>query len=187
VRVTVPKAGAARAWQPVQTRGGSTRRPPGASPEPRTPSRSTLRCAALRPRRPPHGWSDVGTGTTTLTRDGTTLGRARRPARASFVTPRADGRYRVEIDTTHPTFALTTHSTVAWTFTAPTGSGTTATVLPLSTARLMPVLDDTDTAPGGAYQIPMTVQPQPGSTAPTTRAVTLDVSYDDGVTWQPAR
>ena len=65
----------------------------------------------------------------------------------------------MEIDTTHPTFALTTHSTVAWTF----------------------------TAPGGAYQIPMTVQPQPGSTAPTTRAVTLDVSYDDGVTWQPAR
>ncbi|WP_433258203.1 hypothetical protein ACQPYK_22775 [Streptosporangium sp. CA-135522] len=50
-----------------------------------------------------------------------------------------------------------------------------------------PPLDERNTAPAGkAYAVPVTVRAQPGSAAGTVRALAVDVSYDDGATWQKA-
>lgn len=67
---------------------------------------------------------------------------------------------------------MSTHVTADWTFTDP------AAAAHLPAVRMAPALDAAGTAPAGqAFTIPMTAD---------ATAVTLEVSYDDGTTWQPA-
>ncbi|HEX8345814.1 MAG TPA: hypothetical protein VF657_13915, partial [Actinoplanes sp.] len=50
-----------------------------------------------------------------------------------------------------------------------------------------PVLDGNNAAPAGkAFTIPVAVQRQPGAQTHAVKTLTVDVSYDDGRTWQPA-
>jgi hypothetical protein len=73
-----------------------------------------------------------------------------------------------------------------WTF----GSAHTAGVerLPLSTVQFSPRLDAANSAPGGRlFDIPLTVGRQPGSAAGAVRSLRVEVSFDDGHTWRPAR
>ena len=47
--------------------------------------------------------------------------------------------------------------------------------------------DETNTAPANrAFKVPFVVERQAGSGAGTVRSVSIDASYDDGATWQPA-
>jgi len=50
-----------------------------------------------------------------------------------------------------------------------------------------PKLDDHNHAPAGRFTIPVAVQRQPGAAASQVDTLTVDVSYDDGATWQSAK
>lgn len=71
-----------------------------------------------------------------------------------------------------------------WKFRSASTSGQTP--LPLWTIRFTPEVDDTNTAPAGRpLTIGLTVAPQSGAAMGTLKTLTVDVSYDDGVTWAP--
>jgi len=112
-------------------------------------------------------------GTTTLYRDGTEVATADIAGHALFTVRPAPGTYRLNVDSTRAaSFGLSTHVTADWTFTDPAAAGR------LPAVRMAPALDATGTAPAGRdLTIPITAD---------ATAVTLEVSHDDGTTWQPA-
>jgi subtilisin family serine protease len=112
-------------------------------------------------------------GTTTLYRDGTEVATSDVPGHALFTAQPTPGIYRLNVDSARAaSFGLSTHVTADWTFTHP------AAAAHLTAVRMAPALDATGTAPAGqSFTIPITAD---------ATAVTLQVSYDDGTTWQPA-
>ncbi len=121
------------------------------------------------------GYVDQATlsGTTTLYRDGAEVATSDVPGHARFTAEPTPGAYRLNVDSTRAaSFGLSTHVTADWTFTNP------AATAHLTTVRMAPALDATGTAPAGQdFTIPITAN---------ATAVTVQVSYDDGTTWQPA-
>ena len=76
---------------------------------------------------------------------------------------------------------------MAWTFRSGHVDGAVPQRLPVSAVRFTPALDATSSAPAGrAFSLPVTVQTQPRATGGRTTRLTVDVSYDDGRSWQPA-
>ncbi|GAA4670382.1 S8 family serine peptidase [Phytohabitans rumicis] len=122
----------------------------------------------------------------TLTRDGADLPGTEEGLGMRFAVPPQEGTYRLQIESDRDAPAtLSTHITAAWTFRS--AHTATRTALPLSAIRFSPRLDPLNTAPaGGSYAVPVTVTPQPGSTAAAPSTLTVEVSHDDGVTWEPA-
>ncbi|MFG6192191.1 hypothetical protein [Nonomuraea sp. JJY05] len=103
--------------------------------------------------------------------------------------PPADARYRLVAETGRgPDSTLSTRTTVAWTFRSAQGQAGKRTALPLSVVGFAPALDEQNAAPtGGPFTVPFTVRTQSGSAAGPVTALSVDVSYDDGVTWQAAK
>ncbi|MFC7532500.1 S8 family serine peptidase [Actinoplanes sp. GCM10030250] len=103
-------------------------------------------------------------GSTTLFRDGRQVALSEIGGEATFRVPRARAGYRLHLDQSRPAaFPTSTHTTVDWTFTDP------AAVPALGTVRINPA--------GAGVRM----------TAPAgTSSVTLEVSADDGTTWQAA-
>ncbi|WP_235965720.1 S8 family serine peptidase [Micromonospora rubida] len=124
--------------------------------------------------------------TTSLHRDGVLVGTAN-GWESSFNVPAAEAGYRLRFEAQRAAPAsLATRTTVEWTFrSGANGSGNT--MLPVSVVRFAPRLDEVNAAPAGAtVRFPVTVLRQPGSAAGAVRALNVDVSYDDGQTWQRA-
>ena len=135
------------------------------------------------------GWSDgwVGgiTGTTTLWRDGVIVATSEAPGMGKFPLPPQPATYTLvaTADRAFPWSGLGTHVEAAWTFRA--AAGLTEQPLPLLVVRASGEIDDHDVAPGGRdYPLTLHVQRETG-TAPLTE-LALEVSYDDGATWQAA-
>ncbi|MFS8103000.1 S8 family serine peptidase [Lentzea alba] len=129
---------------------------------------------------PNGGEGRVGTGTakTTLFHNGTKLGEQPQPF-AIFDVPAAEGSYRAEME--HSRNAeVSTKVSGAWTFKAK--HTTEVTHLPLSVVRFLPKLDDKDTAHGRVLVVPLKVEQQQNT--PKVKRVTVEVSFDDGATWQ---
>ncbi|GAA3777753.1 S8 family serine peptidase [Plantactinospora mayteni] len=83
---------------------------------------------------------------------------------------------------------LSTRVSATWTFRSAPVSGDKAQHLPVMAVRSMPTLDGQNAAPAGRqFRFPVTVQRQTGAPRSTIVGLTLDVSYDGGQTWQPAR
>lgn len=80
---------------------------------------------------------------------------------------------------------ISTEISSRWTFRS--GNTSSATSLPLMNVRFTPKLDDHNRAPAGRFAVPVAVQRQPGSASSSVDTLTVDVSYDDGATWQPVR
>jgi hypothetical protein len=102
--------------------------------------------------------------------------------------PPESSTYRLEAEARRsPGMPLSSHVTTAWTFRSGHVSGNQPVRLPLSAVRFAPALDEFQRAPAGQpFELPVTIEHQPGSgTAPTAR-LTVEVSYDDQ-TWQPVR
>ncbi len=84
--------------------------------------------------------------------------------------------------------ALSTEVSATWTFRSAHVSGNKAQHLPVMAVRSMPALDEQNAAPAGQqFRFPLTVQRQTGAPGATVVGLTLDISYDGGRTWQPAR
>ena len=116
---------------------------------------------------------DMPAGTTTLYRDGAEVASSDLPGHALFTAQPGKGTYRLNVDSTRAaSFELSTHVTADWTFTDP------AAAAHLPAIRMAPALDATGSAPAGkAFTIPITAD---------ATAVTVQVSYDNGVSWRPA-
>ncbi|WP_230686321.1 S8 family serine peptidase [Catellatospora vulcania] len=124
---------------------------------------------------------EAGLGTTVLYRDGVRVGSADLAGRGTFPVPPGDGRYRLEVAASRGTpFAFSTQTTAAWTF----RSGHGGAVLPLWAVRFAPPLDRFNTAPADrSFTVPVSVVAQPGADVESLSSLSVDASYDDGVTW----
>ncbi|MFG1696887.1 S8 family serine peptidase [Nonomuraea sp. NPDC049309] len=133
------------------------------------------------------GWSVITRARVALYRDGVLIGESAQPGRIGFRVPPEDAGYRLVVETERGAPAtLTTRNAVTWTFRS--GHTEAATPLPVSVVRFAPALDAANTAPSGrTYRIPIRVERQPGSAAGDVRELSVEVSFDDGATWSPAR
>jgi subtilisin family serine protease len=128
-------------------------------------------------------------GTTVVREDGREI--ARRDDIAglgTFTVPPGPGAFTVVADASRPASlgqepALATRTSAEWTFLA--GAGTAERVaLPLLDIRWSLPLDDHNRAATGTLRGGLTVATQPGAHAHKARSVTVDVSYDEGLTWK---
>jgi hypothetical protein len=133
------------------------------------------------------GGFSTGAGTITLYRDGVAMGSAEAVDFASFTVPPGRARFRLEIAHSRGApFVTTTKASAAWEFWSDTTPEDVVTALDLSAVRFAPDLDDRTSAPAGRrVVVPVSVQRQLGSVAGRTRALAVQVSYDDGATWRP--
>jgi subtilisin family serine protease len=128
------------------------------------------------------------TGTTTLSRDGIVLGTNPAPAQALFIIPPEGGTYTLSTTGTRnvPWSVLGTRIDVSWTFQDP--GGLEPPPAPLLVVRVGGEVDANGQAPAGRlFTLPLHVERQPGAPDARVADLALDVSFDDGNTWAPAR
>src|SRR6185312_4613607 len=83
---------------------------------------------------------------------------------------------------------LSTEVGATWTFRSGHVPGDDYRPLQVSAIRFAPPLDGNNAAAAGrSLVIPVQVQPQPGVPGSRVTGLRVDVSYDGGRTWQPAR
>ncbi|MFC0528016.1 S8 family serine peptidase [Phytohabitans kaempferiae] len=134
------------------------------------------------------GYSWTDTSRTALYRNGELVGETDCSACGVFEVPPRKAGYRLEVADTRSVGDLTTEVRGVWTFRSGHVPGEDVVAkLPLSVVRFAPRLDADNAAPAGRrYEIPVTVQRQPGAPDGKVTSLTVDVSYDDGKSWQRA-
>ncbi|WP_237102340.1 S8 family serine peptidase [Nonomuraea sp. MG754425] len=133
------------------------------------------------------GLSTRATQRTALYRDGVLVGE-QPETRTSFTVPAGEAGYRLVVESERGAPAtLSTRVSGVWTFRSGRVAGGAPARLPVSVVRFGPVLDAGNSAPSGRrFTVPVTVQPLEGSAARPVRRLSVEVSYDDGVTWTEA-
>ncbi|MFY1669249.1 S8 family serine peptidase [Plantactinospora sp. WMMB334] len=133
------------------------------------------------------GFSSIATGRITLERDGKVLA-GLDGVNGTVELPPEVGDYRLTMTAERGGPAtLSTRVGVTWTFRSGHVAGETPVRQPISTVRFSPRVDNDNSTPAGQTgTVPVTVTAQPGSGAGANETLTVEVSYDDGVTWAPA-
>jgi hypothetical protein len=143
------------------------------------------------------GVSEVDSGSTVLFRDGTKVGETSLPGSGQFDVPPELAGYRLETTATRSDVSeLSTKIMCVWTFTSAhppdpdpkaTGKGKGGNALPLMTVRFAPPnLNPRNEIRAANVLVPVTVQRQLTAPEATVTALSVDVSFNDGRTWQPA-
>ncbi|GAB7047401.1 S8 family serine peptidase [Catenuloplanes indicus] len=103
-----------------------------------------------------------------------------------FQVPPEKAVYRLDATASRGTpHRLSTSVVASWTFTSENTAGDVIVPLPLSAVVFTPPVDATSVAPKGrTVSVPVTVDAQEGSAAARNRSLTVEASFDDGVTWQ---
>jgi hypothetical protein len=123
-------------------------------------------------------------GVTTLLRDGQVVAESPVAGRGSFTLPPERAQYTLRASTTRPAARLSTSISAEWTFTSEQTDGEEHAHMPLLAVRFAPDLDDHNAAPAGKrLTIPVTVERNRAALG-TVHTPTVEVSYDDGRTWQ---
>ncbi|OZV82409.1 peptidase S8 [Micromonospora echinospora] len=134
------------------------------------------------------GYSVTDTERTVLYRDGKLVGESPYAGSGMFVVPPEPAEYRLEVSAARGFTDLSTEVVASWTFRSAHVPGDAPVGQPAMAVRFAPRLDEAGTAPAGRlWTIPVTVDRQPGAPAATVTALTVDVSYDGGDSWQPTR
>ncbi|TMQ93567.1 peptidase S8 [Actinomadura soli] len=122
-----------------------------------------------------------------LYRNGVEIGR--RPfAMTEFAVPPEPSDYRLHITSERRSGELSTRVDVAWTFRSGHADEGEPALLPLWAVRYVPPVDDHGTAEAGReIELPVITESQPGGDAGRLRDLTVQVSVDDGKTWQDAQ
>jgi subtilisin family serine protease len=129
------------------------------------------------------------TGTTKISRDGMVIGSSPSAAYGRFAVPADPGTYTVEAIGTRqvPWSLLGTGFVGSWTFHSAAAADPGLHRLPLLLVRVSTHVDDHDSAPAGVpYLLGLQVQRQAGAPEAPVVSLGLEVSYDDGQTWEPA-
>ncbi|MGI5146578.1 S8 family peptidase [Plantactinospora sp. CA-294935] len=133
------------------------------------------------------GFTVPDTTRTRLYRNGALVGENDTFDHSQFEVPAGRAEYRLELDLTQAVSDLTTQVTAEWTFRSGHVDGDVPARLPVSAVRFTPTLSAGNSAPAGRpFDIPVTVQRQPGAPHADVRRLTVDASYDDGRTWHRA-
>ncbi|WP_435208648.1 S8 family serine peptidase [Micromonospora sp. bgisy143] len=134
------------------------------------------------------GGSVTDTGRTALYRDGVLVQELPDPGDGQFTVPPGAATYRLEVSAKRSFTDLSTEVGAAWTFRSGHVPGDDHRYLPVSAIWFTPPLGRDNAAPAGtSLVIPVQVQRQPGAPAARLTGLSVDVSYDGGRTWQPAR
>lgn len=137
--------------------------------------------------RPAQADGQLDTGSTQLYRNGSVLGTTALPGRGVFYAGAAEGaEYRLTADVTrdHPEWPLSTRVSGSWTFHEQEGQTEGCRALPLLAVRFAPPVDLRNATSGGReVSFPVTVTRQDGPAVITSPEV--EISYDDGASWQP--
>ncbi|WP_169514598.1 S8 family peptidase [Actinokineospora enzanensis] len=131
------------------------------------------------------GFSQTTSARSTLSRDGKVIGTSDQAGGRyePFHLPPGPGRYTLDTTGTRdPRFQVSTTVAATWTFQSDPGQAK----VPLSVVRFHAVLDESNSLPTGKFCIPVSVQLEDGR-ADRPRRLAVDVSYDEGRTWKPAR
>ncbi|MET9626975.1 S8 family serine peptidase [Lentzea sp. NPDC006480] len=132
-------------------------------------------------------WGSYANASTTLSLDGKEVASSSYPGWIATPVPGA-GKYTLSTVTDRPApySAFGTHASASWTFNSP---GTTAekTALPLMVVRASGRTDSEGLAPSGrAFLLDLKVSKQKGAVYGRVGVPRVEVSYDDGVTWERA-
>ncbi|MFC5824515.1 S8 family peptidase [Nonomuraea insulae] len=105
--------------------------------------------------------------------------------KASGTLPAEKGTYRIEYDLTNEAAwaKMSTRTRGVWTFGSERAEGTT--VIPLLLASFDAPVDLKNQA--RSHKLGLTLRHQEGAAQSAVKDVALEVSYDDGATWKPAR
>ncbi|MFI7643325.1 hypothetical protein [Nonomuraea sp. NPDC049400] len=142
---------------------------------------------AGHPRWPSSRSGDVDKGSQTLYRDGQLVSSSEVADTGTFDVPADTARYQLvcDIARTADWWPLSTKVNAAWTFRS--SAADNGKPLPLLTVRFAPDVDLNNAAPANrAFTIPVEVERQTGSAPARVTSLTVEASYDDGATWQPA-
>ncbi|WP_376771488.1 S8 family serine peptidase [Micromonospora polyrhachis] len=125
---------------------------------------------------------------TALYRNGALVGENSEPGYGWFEVPSDRANYRLETFATRNVSELGTRVEASWTFKSGHVPGDDFSAVPAMVVRYAPRLDVANSAPAGrAFDIPVTVAHQAGAPTSAVRSLTVEVSYDDGKTWQKAK
>ncbi|MEV6235444.1 S8 family serine peptidase [Lentzea sp. NPDC051838] len=135
------------------------------------------------------GRGDAGkyeSASTKLYRDGTLLGTTPYPSNGYFPKVGAGAAtFRVESEIARSSSELSTKVSAAWTFKSKTTADTKFANVPLSVLRFEPVLSDSNSTPaGGLLAVPLCVQQSKNPDNGRINRIDVEVSFDDGKTWQ---
>ncbi|MEV4385737.1 S8 family serine peptidase [Micromonospora sp. NPDC049580] len=165
-------------------------------PAPRWPGQGVTRLGdEILVNLPLHGDADghagrsiTDAGRTALYRNGVLVDELTEPGYGQFTVPPGVADYRLEVSTKRSFTDLSTEVGAAWTFRSGHVPGDDYRPLPVSAIRFTPALDRNNAAAAGrSLVIPVQVQPQPGAPGSRVTGLRVDVSYDGGRTWRPAR
>jgi subtilisin family serine protease len=123
-----------------------------------------------------------------LYRDGELISSGDQPGGAVEV-PAEDAEYRAVVTTTRPrdVFGLSTAVTASWTFRSAFVDENSVVPQDVSAVRFTPTLSEDNTAQAGQlFLVPVWLQHNGTGTADQPAELTVDVSYDEGKTWQAA-
>jgi hypothetical protein len=128
-------------------------------------------------------------GSSTLLRDGEIVAEEPYPGGVRAMLPPERAEYTLRTTATRPAPAqLSTKVTAEWTFASEHVDGEDPAFLPLLAVRFAPKLDDHNAAPAGKpFTIPVSVQRNGAEEPGRVGTPVVDVSYDDGTTWQQAK
>ncbi|MBP2320899.1 subtilisin family serine protease [Kibdelosporangium banguiense] len=129
------------------------------------------------------GFAD--TGETVLYAGDKEIARSGQPGIGQFTVPTGAANYRLTTaaNRDNPDWPLSTKVSAEWAFRS--GNTTAAAPLPLLTIGFDPKLDMTNHAPRGAlFAVPVRVDRQPGAQGGKAEPNKVEVSYNDGQTWQ---
>ena len=132
-----------------------------------------------------HFWG----GSTTISRDGVVIGTAERAAYGAFNVPAEAGTYTVEVtgDREVAWSELGTRFEGSWTFRSAGAGDRTLRYLPFMLVQATAPVDALNRAPAGLpYLLGLEVQRQPGAPTPQVTELSVELSHDDGATWQPS-
>ncbi|OLF18900.1 hypothetical protein BU204_03295 [Actinophytocola xanthii] len=129
------------------------------------------------------GTSTVDDARTVLYRNGVEVGDVPAPGSGEFEVPPEAAEYRLSTSATRSGTELSTHVAATWTFRSAHVPATSTRRLPLSAIGFRPALSTTGTAPVGPFAVPVVVTGPTGQPV-RPRRLTVEVSYDDGDTWQ---
>ena len=125
---------------------------------------------------------------TALYRNGVLVGETSEPGFGMFQVPPGRADYRLATSATRNVSELGTRVDATWTFRSEHVAGDDFVPVSAMVVRYAPRLDVANSAPAGrVFEIPVTVAHQPGAPAASVRSLTVEVSYDDGKTWQKAK
>ncbi|MGW4210366.1 S8 family serine peptidase [Lentzea sp. NPDC004789] len=125
------------------------------------------------------------TGNTVLHLDGKEIARTGQPGSGQFTVPAGAANYRLtaEASRSNPGWPLSTKVSAEWGFRS--GHTTAATPLPLLSIGFDPELDLTNHAPRNVlFPVPLRVDRQPGAPGGKAEPRQVEMSCDDGRTWQ---